>query len=151
MQISPPETMAKRPSILPESSLTLLRRSCPVCQGGAGTAIRVARGAERGVEAARASGRFASKQEKAALFEKAGGKCEYCSRSITREPGKPNSMHADHVTAIANGGKTEKDNLAASCRTCNLSKGNKELSRQPGPGKVVPSNPSDRIRDRLRR
>ena len=119
----------------------------PGVPGGAGTAIKVARGAERASE----GGRFASKAEKASLFQKAGGKCEYCGKGLTREPGKPNSMHADHMTAHKKGGKTEGPNLAASCRTCNLSKGTKDLSSQPGPGKFKPSNPNTRVQDVIKK
>ena len=113
-------------------------------------AVEVVRAAREGVEAVRAS-RFASKAEKAAIFERAGGKCEYCGRGMTREPGHPNSMHADHMTAHANDGRTESGNLAGSCRTCNLSKGSKDLSSQPGPGRFVPPNPNERIQDHLRK
>lgn len=104
-------------------------------------AVDVARVAERGVEAARAT-RFASKSEKAVLFEGSGGRCEYCGRRLTRE---------HHMVSHVKGGKTEPTNLAASCRTCNLGKGSKDLSSQPGADKFVSPNTNQRVQDRLRR
>jgi len=58
-------------------------------------------------------------------------------------------MHADHETAFEKGGKTDSANLAGSCRTCNLQKGAKNLSNDAGPENFQPSNPSDRIRQKL--
>jgi uncharacterized protein RhaS with RHS repeats len=62
--------------------------------------------------------------------------CEYCGVKTTNEPGFPNSSQIDHIDAWSKGGKTNDDNAANSCRTCNASKGSKELGTQwvpPGP------------------
>ncbi len=112
-------------------------------------AVEVGRAVEHGVQAARAS-RYASKAEKAATFERTGAKCEYCGHGMTREPNRANSMHVDHIVPHVKGGKTESQNLAGACRTCNLEKGAKDLSDKPGTDKFVPSNPNERIQDRLK-
>jgi len=40
-------------------------------------------------------------------------------------------LHVDHVIALANGGKNDKDNLVTSCEPCNLGKGARPLSSVP--------------------
>jgi RHS repeat-associated protein len=57
-------------------------------------------------------------------------RCAYCGQSLANESGQPNSAEIDHVTAHSRGGKTIEDNSAASCRTCNRSKGAKELDTE---------------------
>jgi RHS repeat-associated protein len=62
--------------------------------------------------------------------------CEYCGVKTTNEPGRPNSSQIDHIDAWSKGGKTTEENAANSCRTCNASKGSKELGTEwvpPGP------------------
>jgi RHS repeat-associated protein len=122
---------------------------------GAGVAVRTAehaseigRSSARSAETAKDS-RFFSKADRANLHNRADGKCEYCGRKLTNEPGKANSMHADHAQAHSKGGKTALDNGVAACRGCNLSKGAKDLSGKPGQDKFVPQNPNRRIQEQL--
>jgi 5-methylcytosine-specific restriction endonuclease McrA len=37
-------------------------------------------------------------------------------------------LHADHILAVANGGKTTLENLQTLCRQCNLGKGRTVVS-----------------------
>lgn len=46
-------------------------------------------------------------------------RCRACGAS----PETGAHLHIDHITAIANGGKTEADNLQALCSACNFGKG----------------------------
>lgn len=46
-------------------------------------------------------------------------KCVLCGRTIDDNV----TFHVDHILAIANGGKTEMQNLQVLCSECNLGKG----------------------------
>jgi RHS repeat-associated protein len=62
--------------------------------------------------------------------------CEYCGVKTTDQPGHPNSGQTDHIDAWSKGGRTSDENAAHACRTCNTSKGNRELGSEwvpPGP------------------
>jgi len=48
--------------------------------------------------------------------------CLYCGKPTTREPG-PDQYNRDHIVPKRGGGNNTPDNLAPSCRTCNLQKG----------------------------
>lgn len=50
----------------------------------------------------------------------------------------PHSSQIDHKTAWAKRGRTNRENAANSCRTCNLSKGSKELGKEWVPPKLRP-------------
>ena len=54
-------------------------------------------------------------------------RCVYCDTPLDRRAGSPNSAEIDHRKAYANGGETVDENLDAACRSCNRSKGAKEL------------------------
>lgn len=51
-----------------------------------------------------------------------GGRCVYCGAQL-----RPEAMHVDHVVAFSRGGPTRLSNLVASCKTCNLKKGAKDV------------------------
>jgi 5-methylcytosine-specific restriction endonuclease McrA len=51
-------------------------------------------------------------------------RCAYCGKV-----GAP--LERDHVLPIARGGKTTKDNIVPSCRSCNARKGRSLLSALP--------------------
>lgn len=53
-------------------------------------------------------------EERALIFERADGVCEYCN--------KPGALTLDHIVALARGGSDTADNLAAVCESCNYSK-----------------------------
>lgn len=60
------------------------------------------------------------------VFKRDSFTCQYCGAS------PPNVvLHADHITAVSNGGKNTKDNLITSCSSCNLGKSNVPLSSIP--------------------
>ncbi|WP_169803251.1 HNH endonuclease, partial [Janthinobacterium agaricidamnosum] len=56
--------------------------------------------------------------------------CEYCGIKTTNKPGQANSAQTDHVDAWSKGGRTNDSNAANSCRTCNTSKGAKDIGTQ---------------------
>ncbi|MGO4574359.1 RHS repeat-associated core domain-containing protein, partial [Microvirga sp. 2TAF3] len=72
-------------------------------------------------------GRLYTGKQKEELFEKAKGKCEYCGEELTLEKKQPNTIQGDHIKAWSKGGATELENGAAACKSCNSSKGNKDL------------------------
>ena len=53
-------------------------------------------------------------------------KCAYCGISIYWHI--PNDIHIDHILPLARGGSNYPDNLACSCASCNLEKGDKTIS-----------------------
>lgn len=52
--------------------------------------------------------------------------CRSCGRNAREDGAK---LHVDHVVAIANGGKTEPDNLHTLCQDCNLGKSDKRVEQ----------------------
>lgn len=48
------------------------------------------------------------------------GKCFYCERPCAE-------LTMDHVLAVSKGGANTADNIVAACRTCNSSKGNRDV------------------------
>ena len=54
------------------------------------------------------------------VFQRDNYTCVYCGS--TEKP-----LHCDHVVPYSKGGSNELDNLATSCPSCNMSKGNKTL------------------------
>ncbi len=72
---------------------------------------------------------------KAAVRERAGGRCEYCRLPETaaffaHEP--------DHIIATQHRGPTELANLALACLQCNRSKGPNLASVDPATNRIVP-------------
>lgn len=59
------------------------------------------------------------------IWGRSGGRCWYCGTAI--DPDDRDNFHADHVTPKSKGGKGVRGNLVPSCRSCNLSKKNKDL------------------------
>jgi RHS repeat-associated protein len=62
-------------------------------------------------------------------------KCEYCDRKLDRNSGKPNSYEPDHRQPHSKGGPSNESNLTPSCRSCNRSKGSKDLGSEWTPPK----------------
>ena len=58
---------------------------------------------------------------------KDGVPCVYCDETTTNEYGHPNSRERDHIEPKAKGGNNTPDNERDSCRTCNRSKGSKDV------------------------
>ncbi|QNV40654.1 HNH endonuclease [Rothia amarae] len=62
--------------------------------------------------------------------------CHYCNTWLRQEPGYPNSVEYDHVTAWSKvGDNTDK---VLSCRTCNRSKGNRTAPKAYTVAKIKP-------------
>jgi hypothetical protein len=59
------------------------------------------------------------------VFVRDGHQCVYCGNCV-------GPFHLDHVFPFSRGGSDTADNLAVSCQTCNLSKGDKTLEEWRG-------------------
>lgn len=53
------------------------------------------------------------------IIKRDGYRCRACGFSV--QDGA--RLHVDHIIAVANGGKTKKDNLQTLCAACNIGKG----------------------------
>ncbi len=65
--------------------------------------------------------RWFSKRQRQILFFVAGGKCQLCGRTLSK------NFHADHIRPFSKGGKTITLNGQALCSNCNLAKGNEYM------------------------
>ena len=63
-----------------------------------------------------------------AVHSRAGGACEYC---LIPESAGFYSHEIDHVIALKHGGKSELENLALACLSCNRHKGSDLASVDP--------------------
>lgn len=88
-----------------------------------------------------------TKKDRERLADSADGECEYCGDDVTMKPGSGKSMEGDHIDPWVNGGKTDDENGASSCRDCNRAKGKKTLGT--GEGQYTPKNPNDRIKGKM--
>jgi len=66
----------------------------------------------------RGGGRISS-ELRAQVFERDGFACVYC--------GSAERLECDHLLPVSKGGSTSLENLAAACKPCNCSKGDKVL------------------------
>lgn len=64
--------------------------------------------------------RYIGDTQKGLILKNQNHKCGYCGDSITLS-----DVEFDHVLPYSKGGKTEKENIIASCFKCNREKGNK--------------------------
>lgn len=71
---------------------------------------------------------------RAAVRERAGGRCEYC---LTHEDDVLIPHEPDHIVAEQHGGQTTADNLAFACFHCNRRKGPNLASVDPTTGEVA--------------
>ncbi len=86
---------------------------------------------------------YISKQLRQLVFQRAGGRCEYC---LIHQDDRPETHPLDHVLAIKHGGLTEESNLALACMFCNLNKGSDLAAIDPLSGEIVPLfNPRTQI------
>lgn len=51
------------------------------------------------------------------ILNRDGFRCRYCGAGADTD-----RLHVDHITAVANGGTNEDENLATACATCNMGK-----------------------------
>jgi 5-methylcytosine-specific restriction endonuclease McrA len=56
------------------------------------------------------------------LFERSGGVCLYCNRTVGDD------YHLDHIIPLDRGGLNNIENCAISCRSCNMAKDNMLIS-----------------------
>ncbi|MER7011673.1 DEAD/DEAH box helicase family protein [Saccharopolyspora sp. NPDC000359] len=70
--------------------------------------------------------RRADRQQRAHLYEEAGGRCQRCGAELGPD------YHAAHLIAHSHGGATDLPNLEAWCPTCNLRLGNRDAAPIPG-------------------
>lgn len=72
--------------------------------------------------------------ERSQILERDNWKCRYCGTKVHDESqgnwNTPNKAHIDHIVPISKGGDSTPDNLQVLCRTCNLSKSDKEQKHQ---------------------
>jgi 5-methylcytosine-specific restriction endonuclease McrA len=61
--------------------------------------------------------RFATPEQRTFVYFRDDAKCHYCGTDISF-----NSFHADHIYPFSKGGKTNINNLVASCYMCNVAK-----------------------------
>jgi 5-methylcytosine-specific restriction endonuclease McrA len=57
--------------------------------------------------------------ERRAIYERAGGCCEYCRHPFEYAPG---IFQVDHIISLASGGSNDLANLALACDACNTLK-----------------------------
>ena len=71
---------------------------------------------------------------KAAIRERAGGRCEYC-----RDPEWLSlaAFHIEHIIARQHGGGDGDDNLALACPDCNFAKGPNIAALDPDTGELT--------------
>jgi hypothetical protein len=71
------------------------------------------------------------------VYERAGGRCEYC---LIPDTVVLVAHQVDHIVAEKHGGLTEADNLALACVLCNKHKGSDLMSRgrHPETTKIYP-------------
>ena len=69
------------------------------------------------------------------VFDRAGGRCEYCllAQSVAAHKHEP-----DHIIPKQHDGETTADNLALACARCNRYKGYNVGSYDPESGELVP-------------
>ena len=60
-------------------------------------------------------------EDPARLGERAGYVCEYCGLDLLSSPENYKEWQTDHIVPQGCGGTDDFDNLALSCRTCNVS------------------------------
>jgi 5-methylcytosine-specific restriction endonuclease McrA len=71
--------------------------------------------------------------ETLAIWERAGFRCEYCGTDLLRSVDDYFfNAQLDHIVPESRGGKTEPENLALACKTCNFLK--RDAVFDPGQG-----------------
>jgi hypothetical protein len=73
-------------------------------------------------------------EHRQAVFERAGGMCEYCRLSQATQVA---TFPVDHILPILAGGKTEPDNLALACPRCNSAKWTHTSASDPESGELI--------------
>lgn len=77
------------------------------------------------------------------VIERAKGRCEYC---LIHQDVSIYTHEVDHIIAVKHGGKTNADNLALSCLSCNRHKGSDFATIDLNTGEIIPLfNPRSQI------
>jgi hypothetical protein len=71
----------------------------------------------------------------AAVEQRAWNRCEYCRMHQSLQGA---TFHLEHVQPTSRGGKTELENLAWCCPSCNLHKSDRTEAPDPDSGLMVP-------------
>jgi hypothetical protein len=69
------------------------------------------------------------------VFERAGGRCEYCS---TPARFAPEALSVEHIIPLSRGGASDASNLALACQGCNNHKYTRVTACDPITGRWVP-------------
>jgi hypothetical protein len=104
-------------------SITLAADGSVVIDLG-GVAAMSASDPKPGTQGGPGAGKRFSSQTKDAAEAQADGKCVFCGKKTTSEPG-PNQRNTDHAQPKSRGGNNTLDNAQNTCRNCNLEKGAK--------------------------
>ncbi|HYV47353.1 MAG TPA: HNH endonuclease [Myxococcaceae bacterium] len=110
------------PEIEGTRSLTLAANGSVVIDLGG--AVAMSAGPKAGASGGPGAGKRFSPQTKDAAESHADGKCVFCGKETTDEPG-PSQRNTDHAQPKSRGGNNTIDNAQNTCRTCNLEKGAK--------------------------
>lgn len=78
---------------------------------------------QRRFEALRRSRKPIDAFDRNRVRQRDGNQCVYCGCDLCDDNASPNGFHVDHKRPVRLGGTANINNLVASCRTCNLSKG----------------------------
>jgi 5-methylcytosine-specific restriction endonuclease McrA len=83
------------------------------------------RAAARRKKRERKPSRRESKKRRFDVLQRDGHRCVYCGASPQER-----ELHVDHVVPLSKGGSDTIENLATSCKRCNLGKGDRLLAAQ---------------------
>lgn len=62
-----------------------------------------------------------------AVLARDGMICRYCKLRVHTRKSGPRKLHYDHVIPWSRGGPATAENIAISCRSCNISKGDRDV------------------------
>lgn len=71
------------------------------------------------------TGQWIRSEKRLAIYIRDNFSCLYCGASL--KDAAPAEIHLDHLTPRSQGGTNDASNLVTSCRSCNCSRGNRNL------------------------
>jgi hypothetical protein len=71
-------------------------------------------------------GKWIRPERRLAILVRDGFTCMYCGRNLKDAP--PAEVTLDHLVPCSKGGTNQSDNLVCACRSCNSSRGSRDLS-----------------------
>lgn len=93
-----------------------------IASGGSVEQVRAVVAAAEAEEEQRRGEEAAWRATRMLVFDRDGPFCRYCGESVGLD------FHCDHVVPRSKGGHSTLDNLAVSCRRCNVSKRASDLN-----------------------